>query len=216
MTTRFQPLKSVLNLRAGVPSRDLKSAADLLPHLKTLNLLADDAAAQALVLSPASINAGKIRLSAASPALLSHSLTARHLLLKGDVIVSARGEFVAGLMDETTTELAKGSPILAGPLCHVLSTQEWSPALPEFIVWLLGTEYAKQHMAAAARGSSISLYSLETIGSLPVPILPLEQQKAIAEASKAGRALRESRIALAEAESETNNSELCRIAGINA
>jgi hypothetical protein len=44
----------------------------------------------------------------------------------------------------------------------------------------------------------------------------LEQQKAIAEASKAGRALRESRIALAEAESETNNSELCRIAGIIA
>ena len=216
MTTRFQPLKSVLNLRAGVPSRDLKSAADLIPHLKTLDLLADDAAAQALVLSPASINAGNIRPAAASPVLLSHGLTARHLLLKGDVIVSARGEFVAGLMDETTTELAKGSPILAGPLCHVLSTQEWSPTHPEFIVWLLGTEYAKQHMAAAARGSSISLYSLETIGSLPVPILPLEQQKAIAEASKAARALRESRIALAEAESETNNSELCRIAGINS
>jgi hypothetical protein len=119
-------------------------------------------------------------------------------------------------MDETTTELAKGLPILAGPLCHVLSTQEWSPTLPEFIVWLLGTEYAKQHMAAAARGSSISLYSLETIGSLPVPILPSEQQKAIAEASKAGRALRESRIALAETESEANDSELCRIAGIRA
>jgi hypothetical protein len=33
---------------------------------------------------------------------------------------------------------------------------------------------------------------------------------------QAARALRESRITLAEAESETNNSELCRIAGINA
>jgi hypothetical protein len=215
MTTRFQPLKSVLNLRAGVPSRDLK-AADIIPFLKSMDALADDASAQALVLSPASIDAGNIRPAAVSPVLLTPSLIARHLLLRGDVIVSARGEFVAGLMDETTTELAGGSPILAGPLCHVLSTQEWSPALPEFIVWLLGTEYAKQHMAAAARGSSISLYSLDTIGSLPVPILPLEQQKAIAEASKAGRALRESRIALAEAESETNNSELCRIAGIRA
>lgn len=215
MTTHFQPLKSVLNLRAGVPSRDLK-AADILPFIKSLDVLADDASAQALVLSPASINAGDIRPVAASPVLLTPSLIARHLLLKGDVIVSARGEFVAGLMDDTTTELAKGSPILAGPLCHVLTTQDWSPALPEFIVWLLGTEYAKQHMAAAARGSSISLYSLETIGSLQVPILPLEKQKAIAEAAKAARALRESRIALAEAESETNNSELCRIAGIRA
>jgi hypothetical protein len=215
MTTRFQPLKSVLNLRAGVPSRDLK-AADIIPILKSMDALADDASAQALVLSPASINSGNIRPAAASPVLLTPSLIARHLLQRGDVIVSARGEFVAGLMDETTTELAKGSPILAGPLCHVLSVQEWSPALPEFIVWLLGTDYAKQHMAAAARGSSISLYSLETIGSLEVPILSLEQQKAIAEASKAARALHESRITLAIAESETNNSELCRIAGINA
>ena len=215
MTTHFQPLKSVLNLRAGVPSRDLK-AADIIPILKSMDALADDASAQALVLSPASINAGNIRPAAASPVLLTPSLIARHLLVKGDIIVSARGEFVAGLMDETTTELAKGSPILAGPLCHVLTTQDWSPALPEFIVWLLGTEYAKQHMAAAARGSSISLYSLETIGSLQVPILPLEKQKAIAEAARAARALRESRIALAEAESETNNSELCRISGIRA
>lgn len=215
MTTHFQPLKSVLKLRAGVPSRDLK-AADIIPFLKAMDALADDASVQALVLSPASIDAGNIRPAATSPILLTPSLIARHALLKGDVIVSARGEFVAGLMDETTTELAKGSPILAGPLCHVLSTQEWSPTIPEFIVWLLGTEYAKQHMAAAARGSAISLYSLETIGSLPIPLLPLEQQKAIAEASKAARVLSDSRIALAEAEIETNNSELCRIAGINA
>jgi hypothetical protein len=206
-------MKSVLNLRAGVPSRDLK-AADISPFMKTMDALAADAAPQAIVLSPASIISCHIRPAATTPVLLTSSLIARHTLLKGDIVVSARGEFVAGLMDETTAEFAKGVPVLAGSLCHVLSTQEWSPALPEFIVWLLGTEYAKQHMAAAARGSSISLYSLETIGSLPVPILPLEQQKAIAEASTAARALRDSRIALVEAESETNNSDLCRIAGI--
>jgi hypothetical protein len=215
MTTHFQPLKSVLNLRAGVPSRDLK-AADILPFMKTLDVLADDAVAQTLVLSPAGINSGYVRPVPVPLVMLTSDLIARHALHKGDVIVSARGEFVAGLVDETTTELAKGAPILAGSLCHVLTTQEWSPALPEFIVWLLGTDYAKQHMSAAARGSAISLYSLETIGSLPVPILPIEQQKAVTEAAKAARALRESRIALAEAESETNNSELCRIAGIRA
>lgn len=215
MTTRFQPLKSVLNLRAGVPSRDLK-AADILPFMKTLDVLADDAVAQTLVLSPAGINSGYVRPVPVPLVMLTSDLIARHALHKGNVIVSARGEFVAGLVDETTTELAKGAPILAGSLCHVLTTQEWSPALPEFIVWLLGTDYAKQHMSAAARGSAISLYSLETIGSLPVPILPIEQQKAVTEAAKAARSLRESRIALAEAESETNNSELCRIAGIRA
>jgi hypothetical protein len=215
MTTHFQPLKSVLNLRAGVPSRDLK-AADILPFMKTLDVLADDAVAQTLVLSPAGINSGYVRPVPVPLVMLTSDLIARHALHKGDVVVSARGEFVAGLVDETTAELAKGAPILAGSLCHVLTTQEWSPALPEFIVWLLGTDYAKQHMSAAARGSAISLYSLETIGSLPVPILPIEQQKAVTEAAKAARALRESRIALAEAESETNNSELCRIAGIRA
>jgi hypothetical protein len=215
MTTHFQPLKSVLNLRAGVPSRDLK-AADILPFMKTLEVLADDAVAQTLVLSPAGICSGYVRPVPAPLVMLTSDLIARHALHKGDVVVSARGEFVAGLVDETSAELAKGAPILAGSLCHVLTTQEWSPALPEFIVWLLGTDYAKQHMSAAARGSAISLYSLETIGSLPVPILPIEQQKAVTEAAKAARALRESRIALAEAESETNNSELCRIAGIRA
>lgn len=215
MTTHFQPLKSVLNLRAGVPSRDLK-AADILPFMKTLEVLADDAVAQTLVLSPAGISSGYVRPVPTPLVMLTSDLIARHALHKGDVVVSARGEFIAGLVDETTAQLAKGAPILAGSLCHVLTTQEWSPALPEFIVWLLGTDYAKQHMSAAARGSAISLYSLETIGSLPVPILPIEQQKAVTEAAKAARALRESRIALAEAESETNNSELCRIAGIRA
>jgi hypothetical protein len=184
--------------------------------MKTLDVLADDAVAQTLVLSPAGISSGYVRPVPVPLVMLTSDLVARHALHKGDVVVSARGEFVAGLVDETTAELAKGAPILAGSLCHVLTTQEWSPALPEFIVWLLGTDYAKQHMSAAARGSAISLYSLETIGSLPVPILPIEQQKAVTEAAKAARALRESRIALAEAESETNNSELCRIAGIRA
>lgn len=215
MTTHFQPLKSVLSLRAGVPSRDLK-AADILPFMKTLDVLADDAVAQTLVLSPAGISSGYVRPVPTPLVMLTSDLIARHALHKGDVVVSARGEFIAGLVDDTTAQLAKGAPILAGSLCHVLTAQEWSPALPEFIVWLLGTDYAKQHMAAAARGSAISLYSLETIGSLPVPILPIEQQKAVTEAAKAARALRESRIALAEAESETNNSELCRIAGIRA
>ena len=215
MTTHFQPLKSVLNLRAGVPSRDLK-AADILPFMKTLDVLADDAVAQTLVLSPAGISSGYVRPVPVPLVMLTSDLVARHALHKGDVVVSARGEFVAGLVDETSAELAKGAPILAGSLCHVLTTQEWSPAIPEFIVWLLGTDYDKQHMSAAARGSAISLYSLETIGSLPVPILPIEQQKAVTEAAKAARALRESRIALAEVESETNNSELCRIAGIRA
>jgi hypothetical protein len=213
MTTHFQPLKSVLNLRAGVPSRDLK-AQDIIPFIKSLDALADDAVAKALVLSPACIVEGRVRNSLTAPVLLTPQLISRHKLQLGEVIVSARGEFVAGAYDEEAAVQAKGVHALAGPLCHVLTTQEWSPVLPEFIVWLLGTDYAKQHMAAAARGSATSLYSLETIGSLQVPILPAERQKAIADAAGAARVLREARIALAEAETEANNNELCRLAGI--
>jgi len=213
MTTHFQPLKSVLNLRAGVPSRDLK-AQDVIPFIKSLDALADDAAAQALVLSPACIVDGRVRCSQTAPILLTPQLISRHKLEQGEVIVSARGEFVSGIYDKEAAAHAQGVHALAGPLCHVLTTQEWSPVIPEFIVWLLGTDYAKQHMAAAARGSATSLYSLETIGSLQVPILPAEKQKTIADAANAARVLSEARIALAAAESEANNNELCRLAGI--
>jgi hypothetical protein len=79
---------------------------------------------------------------------------------------------------------------------------------------LLGTEYAKQHMGAAARGSATTLYSLEVIGSLPVPLLPPETQKAIASSSTAGQELYAARRVMAEAEFESNNNDLCRIAGI--
>jgi hypothetical protein len=213
MKAHFQPLKSVLNLRTGVPSRDLK-ASDIVPFIKSMGAVADDAATHAQVLTSGSIGSGLVRLGSSSPVLLSSMLIARHALKKGDIVVTARGDFTAGLIDETVITEAKGASILAGPLCHVLSPQDWTQVFPEFLVWLLGTEYAKKHMGAAARGSATTLYSLEVIGSLPVPVLPPEAQKAIAASSTAGQELYAARRAMAEAEFETNNNDLCRIAGI--
>lgn len=213
MKMQFQPLKSVLNLRSGVPSRDIK-AAEILPFIKSLDALTPDAAAHAQVVSPGSLASGRVRPGSASQVLLPSMLIARHALKKGDVVVTARGDFTAGLIDMTSIDDANGSAILAGPLCHVLSPQDWTQVLPEFLVWLLGTEYAKQHMGAAARGSATALYSLEVIGSLPVPILPKETQEAIAATSSAGLELYLARRAMADAEFESNNKDLCRIAGI--
>jgi hypothetical protein len=170
--------------------------------------------AHAQIVAPGSLTSGRVRLGATSQVLLPSMLIARHALKKGDVVVTARGDFTAALIDETAIAEADGSSILAGPLCHVLSPQDWTKALPEFLVWLLGTEYAKQHMGAAARGSATSLYSLEVIGSLPVPLLPPETQKAIAVSSTSGQELYAARRAMAEAEFESNNNDLCRIAGI--
>lgn len=213
MKMQFQPLKSVLNLRSGVPSRDIK-AAEILPFIKSLDALTPDAASHAQVVSPGSLASGRVRPGSASQVLLPSMLIARHALKKGDVVVTARGDFTAGLIDMTSIDDANGSAILAGPLCHVLSPQDWTQVLPEFLVWLLGTEYAKQHMGAAARGSATALYSLEVIGSLPVPILPKETQEAIAATSSAGLELYLARRAMADAEFESNNKDLCRIAGI--
>lgn len=213
MKMQFQPLKSVLNLRSGVPSRDIK-AAEILPFIKSLDALTPDAAAHAQVVSPGSLASGRVRPGSASQVLLPSMLIARHALKKGDVVVTARGDFTAGLIDMTSIDDANGSAILAGPLCHVLSPQDWTQVLPEYLVWLLGTEYAKQHMGAAARGSATALYSLEVIGSLPVPILPKETQEAIAATSSAGLELYLARRAMADAEFESNNKDLCRIAGI--
>lgn len=213
MKMQFQPLKSVLNLRSGVPSRDIK-AAEILPFIKSLDALTPDAVAHAQVVSPGSLASGRVRPGSASQVLLPSMLIARHALKKGDVVVTARGDFTAGLIDMTSIADANGSAILAGPLCHVLSPQDWTQVIPEYLVWLLGTEYAKQHMEAAARGSATALYSLEVIGSLPVPILPKETQEAIAATSSAGLELYLARRAMADAEFESNNKDLCRIAGI--
>ena len=213
MKMQFQPLKSVLNLRSGVPSRDLKSA-EILPFIKSLDALSPDAVAHAQVVTPGSFAWGRVRPGSASQVLLPSMLIARHALKTGDVVVTARGDFTAGLIDMTSIAEANGSSILAGPLCHVLSPQDWTQVLPEFLVWLLSTEYAKQHMGAAARGSATTLYSLEVIGSLPVPLLPPEMQKAIAASSTAGQELFVARRAMADAEFESNNKDLCRIAGI--
>lgn len=213
MKPQFQPLKSVLNLRAGVPSRDIK-AAEILPYIKALDALSADALALAEILTPGSIETGLVRPGSSSPVLLPSMLVARHALKKGDVVVSARGEFTAGIIGKASLDAANSTVLLAGPLCHVLSPQSWTQLLPEFLVWLLGTEYAKQHMSAAARGSAATLYSLEIIGSLPVPVLPIEKQKAIAEASEAARELHDARKSLAEAELLANNKDLGRIAGI--
>jgi hypothetical protein len=47
-----------------------------------------------------------------------------------------------------------------------------------------------------------------------VPLLPPETQKAIAVSSTSGQELYAARRAMAEAEFESNNNDLCRIAGI--
>ena len=134
------------------------------------------------------------------------------------MVVSARGEFVAGLVEGNPTSLTGGVPLLAGPLCHTLTCERkgGEGVSPQFLAWLLGTEYARQHMAASSRGSAISLYNLETVGSLMVPQLAIATQLAVAEASATARILRETRQALAQTENETNNVELCRLVGIRA
>lgn len=206
MQTAFQPLKSVLNLRSGIPSRDLK----------VREVRDAEAVAGAQLVTPSCLSDGLVRPDLVATVRLSVGVIGRHSLHKGDVVVSSRGEFLAGLVGGDTSLQQNALPLVAGPLCHVLSPAPWSPILPEFIVWLLGTEYSKQQMAAEARGSATSLYSLETIGNLQVPILTMERQKAIAEAAKAAQVLREARLALAETETQAYNHDLCCLAGLNA
>jgi len=206
MKNTFHPLNTKVNLRSGLPARDLKKVAG------------SDDLVQVRVLSPASIYAGRV-LQVETPLIaLPREVVARHALKEGNVVVSARGEFVAGLVDVNPAQLSGGVPLLSGPLCHTLSVErkDDEDVSPLFIAWLLGTEYARRHMEGASRGSAISLYNLDTVGSLMVPQLSIATQLAIAEASVAARILRETRLALAETENESNNAEICRLAGIHA
>jgi|GEM_PF-4330475 len=208
MPTAFQFLKSVADLRAGVPARDLKVGGEA------------DEFVNVRVLSPAFIRSGRVQWVSSQETLLPPDLVARHAIKQGNVIVSARGEFVAGLVDVEPTELSGGRPLLAGPLCHVItlggSKDVGSQVAPEFIAWLLGTEYARSHVMAASRGAATPLFSLESLGSIPVPMIGVEKQKRIAAAAAAGRKLREARIKFADLESFANESDLNRLAGIES
>ena len=206
MKNTFHPLNTLVLLRSGLPARDLNKVSGSVDQV------------QVRVVSPAAISGGRI-LGVDSPLLnLPREVVARHAIKEGNVVISSRGEFVAGLVETDPSELTAGVPMVAGPLCHVLALDPKGPQelSPGFITWLLGTEYARQHMVASSRGSAVSLYTKETVGSLLVPVLELKTQRGIYEAAKATRILRDARMALAEAESETNNSDLCRLAGIRA
>ncbi len=208
MPQPFQSLKSLATLRAGVPARDLKVGDE------SVELI------DARVLTPAFIRGGRIQQVTSQVVALSRDVVTRHAVRRGNVIVTARGEFLAGLVDVEPSELTSGLPLLAGPICHVVTCDERGAAAselaPEFVAWLLGTEYARAHMAAASRGAAIPLFSLEAIGSLPVPVPAMQEQRHIAKVAQAGRLLREARISLAEIESAANESDLVRLVGIEA
>lgn len=206
MKSTFHPLNTLVLLRSGLPARDLNKVTSTVDQV------------QVRVVSPASISGGRL-LGVDSPLLnLPRDVVARHAIKEGSVVVSSRGEFVAGVLEADTYELTAGDPLVAGPLCHVLTLDPKATLAlsPGYLAWLLGTEYARQHMVASSRGSAVSLYTKETVGSLLVPVLDIKTQLRIFEASKATRVLRDARMALAEAESETNNADLCRLAGIRA
>ena len=204
MQNTFQPLKTMVSLRSGLPARELNKAtsSDDLVHVR--------------VLTPTSLIAGRVVQVETNMVALPREVVGRHSLKEGNVVVSARGEFVAGVVEGEPMKLTGGVPLLAGPLCHVLTCERTLGEVisPQFVAWFLGTEYARQYMASASKGSAISLYNLEAVGSLLVPQLPADSQVAIAEAATVSRNLLEARIALAEAEVETNNAELCRLVGL--
>lgn len=206
MKITFHPLNTLVILRSGLPARDLSkvtSAVDQVP---------------VRVVSPARISDGRHLEVDTHLIPLPREVVARHAIKEGNVVVSSRGEFVAGLVETDPSELTAGVPQVAGPLCHVLTIDPKAPhaLYPGFLAWLLGTGYARQHMVASSRGSAVSLYTKETVGSLLVPVLEMKTQRGIYEAAKATKLLRDARLALAEAESETNKADLCRLAGIRA
>jgi len=206
MKSTFHPLNTLVLLRSGLPARDLNKVTSAVDQV------------QVRVVSPASISGGRL-LGVDSPLLnLPRDVVARHSIKEGNVVVSSRGEFVAGVVETDPSELTGGVPLVAGPLCHVLTLDPKAPQplSPGYLAWLLGTEYARQHMVASSRGSAVSLYTKGTVGSLLVPVLEMKTQRGIYEAAKATKLLRDARLALAEAESETNNADLCRLAGIRA
>lgn len=52
---------------------------------------------------------------------------------------------------------------------------------PEFLSWYLGTSPARKHLEMTRRGTNVSMIPREGLAALPVPLIPIAKQQAIAD-----------------------------------
>jgi type I restriction enzyme M protein len=91
------------------------------------------------------------------------------LLQKGDILLTSRGSFRAGVANFNVPAVASSSLFtlrLRGKLY-----------LPEFLALYLNSGQAQSYMTQSAKGATIQSLSISDLAGLSIPVLPIERQK---------------------------------------
>lgn len=111
-------------------------------------------------------------------------VSAKAFLVKGDVILSARGgRNIAYCIDEREEQ------VVCSPHFFVIRTKRRS-VLPEFLAWQLNQKPAQDHFTAGATGSYILNLKRDVVEQLPIVVPSLAEQQQIVELDAAARAER--------------------------
>lgn len=98
----------------------------------------------------------------------------------GDILVLCRGvRFNAGVVGDL-----KG-PTTAQNMFHILRLKSQGTVLPEFVAAFINTPATQEHLKSMSRGATVQHLRVDDLGSLRIPLPPMEKQSAFVELSNA-------------------------------
>ncbi len=110
------------------------------------------------------------------PSIIVDDLTSKHILLKGDVLLNAKGTNNFAVPHDTQT----GPAVASSTFLVIRPDSEMSErVLPEYLSWYLNQPKAQGYLKSQAMGSSIPSISKSTLQNLTIPIPTLAVQQRI-------------------------------------
>lgn len=111
------------------------------------------------------------------PDILMDDLASKHILLKGDVLLSAKGNNNFIIVYNPVND----APAVASSAFLVVRAKDEGPTpfLPEYLAWYLSHPRTQLYLKTQARGTSIPSISKDTLQNLAIPLPPLAVQHRI-------------------------------------
>jgi restriction endonuclease S subunit len=108
-----------------------------------------------------------------TPVLARESKLEKHILNKGDVLITSKGTSFFAYMYEGEYQPAVASTVF---LVVRLSSEA---VLPGFLTWYINHPTTREFIESVSRGSSMQVIHTKTIKKLLIPLPPPEQQELI-------------------------------------
>lgn len=136
----------------------------------------------------------------------------RYFAQEGDILVSSRGSKGASIKIAVLTSTSD-IPVVPSANVSVLRV-DTSKADPLFIAEFLKTKAGQILLQSRQAGTTLLLLSLKDLGSIEMPLPPLQEQKSIAKKIEKARKAYENKIRLAKAELEEVEEEVREAMGV--